>query len=764
MTLGNKQDTKQAPRKSRRLLPVLAILALSGAGGAAYLTALTVTNYTESRLSKEVSTALRSGGFDWVSTRADGTKLHISGIAPDEVTRYRALLRAERAIQFGQVVDDMQVQSSTTAAPPDFEAQLLRNDQGISIIGLVPAGLDRASVLSGLQRGIQTGQVTDLLETADYPVPANWDEAFSFGLRTAQLAPRSKISIRPGQVTVQASTDDLAARDALIEALQRNTPENVTLITDISAPRPVIAPFALRFVSDAKGVRFDSCSANDQQASDAILAAGHEAGASETSQCQLGLGKPSEDWGQVAVTAIRAVAELEQGAVTILDGELTLSAPITVPAEKFEAVAARLDAALPEPFHLTAKRDEAPDADAPATEFSARTMGSGEVVLGGIVSDERMRDAVESFARSRFGRIEGTLQLVPELPSGWTVRMIAGLEAMADLQRGAVLVDPDLIRVSGVSGDQSAAQLAALRLAERLGPGQRYELQITYDRWLDPLLGLPSGPICVDHLNSIMRESLIGFEPNRSIIAGDPEPTLELLSQAMVECGDYRIELGGHTDSQGSDTFNAQLSQQRAQAVLTAMADYGISTGLMNARGYGESQPIADNDTDAGREANRRIEFRLLSEEPVNKLPSSPAPVVAGITMAADAQVSPAVTPQPDQPQPFAPGVMSSDQAQAELPKPSGLDEGSFVQMIATILVTELAVSPDQAIDTAEVNEGADDFAAIVHAATSVAQSVLDPDAAIHAATWAGQAAIGTGEDIMVLVPDENTPRPRPRP
>ncbi|MDN3712392.1 hypothetical protein QWZ10_12660 [Paracoccus cavernae] len=173
---------------------------------------------------------------------------------------------------------------------------------------------------------------------------------------------------------------------------------------------------------------------------------------------------------------------------------------------------------------------------------------SGSVVLRGRITDQRMRDAVESFARSRFGQIDSALRLDPEVPAGWTVRVIAALEAMAGLENGTVHVSPELIRITGVSGSQTASDSAATALAERLGAGANYELAIRYNRRLDPLLGLPSGAECIERLNVVMRESLIGFEPNKSVIAGDPTPTLEQIKAAMTDCQEFRIEIGGHTD------------------------------------------------------------------------------------------------------------------------------------------------------------------------------------------------------------------------
>ena len=69
------------------------------------------------------------------------------------------------------------------------------------------------------------------------------------------------------------------------------------------------------------------------------------------------------------------------------------------------------------------------------------------------------------------------------------------------------------------------------------------------------------------------------------------------------------MEIGGHTDSQGRESTNQRLSQGRAEAVLDALHARGVPLSRMVAQGYGESRPIADNGDEAGRAANRRIEF-----------------------------------------------------------------------------------------------------------------------------------------------------------
>ena len=74
-----------------------------------------------------------------------------------------------------------------------------------------------------------------------------------------------------------------------------------------------------------------------------------------------------------------------------------------------------------------------------------------------------------------------------------------------------------------------------------------------------------------------------------------------------------RAQIAGHTDSSGEDAYNLRLSQERAESVLAFLVAQGIEANRLQARGYGETQPVADNGTNAGRERNRRVEFNVLN-------------------------------------------------------------------------------------------------------------------------------------------------------
>ncbi len=94
-----------------------------------------------------------------------------------------------------------------------------------------------------------------------------------------------------------------------------------------------------------------------------------------------------------------------------------------------------------------------------------------------------------------------------------------------------------------------------------------------------------------------------------------PESTAELnrLIKLMNDVPTLKIELGGHTDSQGSKTYNQSLSERRAQAVVDYLTKNGISADRLVSKGYGEDEPVATNETKEGRQQNRRTEFKILA-------------------------------------------------------------------------------------------------------------------------------------------------------
>jgi outer membrane protein OmpA-like peptidoglycan-associated protein len=110
------------------------------------------------------------------------------------------------------------------------------------------------------------------------------------------------------------------------------------------------------------------------------------------------------------------------------------------------------------------------------------------------------------------------------------------------------------------------------------------------------------------------------FDVNKSDIQTTTRANLDQLSSTLKKYDDTNILIEGHTDATGEDAYNKKLSDKRAESVEDYLVTQGVANGRITTKGYGESQPKADNGTDNGRAANRRVEVAIYANKEMKKL------------------------------------------------------------------------------------------------------------------------------------------------
>ncbi|MCG7493436.1 OmpA family protein [Thalassobius sp. Cn5-15] len=600
-----------------RLSSYLIIAATFGVAGALSLTAAgSIANVIEDTSELAVRNGLDAADLTWAEVHANGLQVYLTGTAPSEADRFKAVTTAGHLVDAARVIDQMDVASTADLAPPRFSIEILRNDDGLSLIGLIPTDSDRDALLEAVRKIADGGTVSDLLQTADYDIPEGWQRSVDYALGALKTLPRSKISIEADRVAITAMTKTAEELRRLETELSRKA--DMELVLDLSAPRPVLTPFTLRLVIDDGAARFDACSADSDASAQRIVAAAKEAGLdNEQMNCTVGLGVPSPRWAEAAEQSIKALAFLGAGSVTFNDADISLVAELGTDQAQFDRVVGELENTLPAVFSLhsdlpkpTAKND-----DGDALEFTATLSPEGQVQLRGRINDELSRTAAESYAVARFGNanVHTAARLDKALPKSWSLRVLTSLEALSLLSNGFVSVTPDVIRVQGNTGRPDASAQIAGFLAERLNETQRFDIDVTYLEKLDPIASLPTPEECETQVNDILKVRKINFEPGSDTPDASAQGVLDDIAAVLKACSeDLKFEIGGHTDSQGRESMNQALSQARAAAVLSGLRERRLLTSAYRAVGYGESQPIADNGTEDGREANRRIEFKLI--------------------------------------------------------------------------------------------------------------------------------------------------------
>lgn len=219
----------------------------------------------------------------------------------------------------------------------------------------------------------------------------------------------------------------------------------------------------------------------------------------------------------------------------------------------------------------------------PATELSTvLAVDAGQVVLSGSVPSEEARAVVLEVAQTVFG----AGNVVDEL-----------------------VVDPDAEGRVVVTGDVAAGQqdeLGASLAGAAAAVGLTVDDQANYVQPSDEQVALQT------ELDAAVAGVVINFASGSSVLSASESAKLDPLLQVLLGASGVLVAIEGHTDDQGDAAANQVLSQERAQAVVDYLSGEGVDPALLRATGNGESQPIADNTTAAGRAENRRTEFRVV--------------------------------------------------------------------------------------------------------------------------------------------------------
>ncbi|MEM7721054.1 MAG: OmpA family protein [Pseudomonadota bacterium] len=570
----------------------------------------------ETRTVSEVTDALQLDGMVWVDVSANGLQVFLDGTAPDEAAAFRATTLAGGIVSADRVVNRMDVARAADVEPPRFSLDLLRNDDGIQLIGLVPAESGAEPVADAIEDIADGVDVSNMVETADFPEPETWNAALTYGLRALTELPRSKVTVYEDRVEVQAVSESMEQRARYLARLERGQPHNVQVVLDISAPRPVVTPFAFRFVATADAARLETCAADTLESRDRILTAAQAAGAEGMVTCQVALGVPSTTWGDAVVTALEAVTELGGGTLSFSDADVSLVALEGTDQNDFDRIVGELDADLPDVFSLEAVLP-LPDARATGgpSRFTAALSEDGDVRLRGRLPEGPLAASVEAFAVALYGQDHTDLatRSVPDLPELWAVRVMVGLEALSHLVDGRLIVEPDRLEVAGRTGNTETRSDIARLLADELGQSASFDINVTYDEALDPVASQPTPQECVARIQAIQDEGKIVFEPGSVSLTDEAGAILDRIAEVLPDCRHVRMEIAGHTDSQGRPEMNLNLSQARAESVLNGLLARDVLVSNLTAQGYGETQPLVEEDSPENRERNRRIEFRLLS-------------------------------------------------------------------------------------------------------------------------------------------------------
>jgi len=575
----------------------------------------------ERLLTDRVQNGLMVLNFDWADVRTDGLRLEIHGHAPDLIERDLALESARATASIATVID----LTSVSLAPPSprepIQVEMLRDENAVTLTGRFHSERMRTRMIAALNASAPGLEVHDLTGTnAARPGP-NWGPELTIATLAAARIPNAFVRIEPGVVEIGGSVRDAEHRQAVSLELMALAGDKVRITLHLREPLLVVTPFVFEVSKNSSGgMRLGACVARDVEEEAALEVALSRLGIDlGESRCPAALGGPTGDWAGAAVAGLEALSRLPAGRFRLEyhTAELEGAAPTDI--DEFEPVLAALAQALPEGFAMKAALATAESARGEVNDavryWMRLSRASGIVVLNGAVRDESARRIIETYATARFGQatVRPALTLAGAgAPVDWEAAALVAVDALSGVSDGEVELLPGRISVRGTIAEPAAAQQLH-RLMEGEVP-ERYSVAsaLTVDLPGHVATVPLSAPRCSVVLDAVVKATPIIFAPGSAAFEPVSRKALDRLGETLRRCDRGRIEVGGHTDSQGSDGLNQRLSRARAEAVVDALLDRGTPLDRLSARGYGEAEPLASNETEAGRASNRRIAFTAL--------------------------------------------------------------------------------------------------------------------------------------------------------
>lgn len=555
-------------------------------------------------LQKRAVSALRQD-HGWAQVSLKGRDLTLTGIAPDEASQSNALELARQTYGV-RIAND-----ASTLLPEEspYRLTIEKTADGVSLSGFVPNESARAniiSILTGILPGIALSDQMRLARGA----PEGLVSLAGYGLAAFPRFSTGSIEITDRAIAISGQALDPEDHDRALAAVS-TIPASAGEVSSVDIkPAAISGDYVWSASIGPNGLNLAGY-APDPSIREAILERAKAIARERKVEngMLLASGVPGGvDWQAAADEALLIVSELAEGTAIVRGNILDLTGQ-ALDADAFRRIQRKLDGG----FRSGLVLGTADIGAATAASFEwAATREEGGLSLTGALPSEEARARLLAVAGLKFGKIEieDRQEVSAGAPNGLEAAVLVALQALSRLKPAEARIIDGTIFIDGVALNATASRNVMLLLSEGLPDGFEVEHSIALAAVPDIMLAAPA---CQMELNRLTAQSTVLFETGEAVIQDHSYGLLDQIAFVARQCGEVRLEISGHTDADGSEADNLVLSEQRARAVIDFLVAAGVSADRMISNGYGESRPLESNETDAGKAANRRIEFRVLN-------------------------------------------------------------------------------------------------------------------------------------------------------
>lgn len=575
---------------------------------------------------RSVNEALKAKA-PWATAAFDGRDATVTGVSPTPAAQ-RA---AEEAVASVFGVRRIEDRTTVLAEAKPFIWSAAREANKLTLGGFVPDEATRAKLIADTRAALPNTEVVDQLRLAR-GAPAVFGAATAYALAQLARLPDGKASLSDSVLTITGTAPSLEAFQAASAA---GLPQGVS--GSVTLGLPVVRPYLWQAQKAGQVITltgFVPSAELKARIAEAAKAAAPNAVISD--QMRLAAGAPA-GIEALAAAAFGHLAALTSGIASLTDANYSLTglAPTGEAASRLTATVR----ALPAGFAL-ARQDVTSPVISPYT-WSAVRNGIA-ITLSGFVPDEATRAATVTAARAIAPDALVTDQqaLGAGAPNGFGGMAAYAIGQLTRLTGGTADLSNSAYTITGTAPSTLVREEVVAATA-RLPAGYtlaRQEITAPAPPPPPPMVvvtppppvavappappPLPLVPIpataappgtvesCQEQFNLLLDEPIL-FDTDKETIRPVSYLLLGRLAGVAKTCLTYAIEISAHTDTDGTTAYNLDLSERRAQAVLEFLVREGVAGTNLKAVGYGETKPIAPNDTPENKQKNRRVEFTV---------------------------------------------------------------------------------------------------------------------------------------------------------
>lgn len=595
-----------------------------------WITVLGEHERIESDLRRRTQEALSAAGLGWAGTTFSGRDGILTGRAAEENEPVRAL-RTMREV-WGVRLVDARTETAGRAESLAWSASL--RDSSLKIYGFVPDDDARMAILGVAKAAFPQIEIDDRMKLAPSPGARDrWLGTAGFAMKVLANLRRGTVEYNGSELSVSGEAESFASYKAA-RAVLGHPPQGVRLVGDKLKP-PVASPFVWRAKRSARELVLSGFVPSEPLRGELV-----ERGRrlfpdlAVVDRMETAAGAPV-GWAKAAASTLEQLANLSQGKAEIRDRSVLLSGEAS-DAAAAEAIVAALRAGAPGGFEVTEAISHAHVAAAAAGPFATTiaATAAGVELAGSAPSEAAHASLLEAVATHWRGvPVTDRLQIAAGAGDGWQACALAGVAALARIGTGRLQLTEGRLELSGQTADEALIEEVPDALQQAVGQACQTHVTIarapsaegaaprhvreretearTETAAIEPQARQAAADQCQDELRQAVNRGVILFERASADLDGRSRPTLDELARVAKSCPDVLIEIEGHTDAEGTPERNARLSKRRAETVAQYLAEAGVDAQRLSAIGYGESRPVAPNDTAANRARNRRIEFAV---------------------------------------------------------------------------------------------------------------------------------------------------------